>query len=110
MRPSDNRPFIRAAHRCLLVFAAACLVSCGGGSEVAADPPGPAAPTGLSYATAPDLTVGIAISPLLPNVTGSVANYTVSPALPGGLSLNASTGAISGIPTTITPSANYTIT
>ncbi len=36
--------------------------------------------------------------------------YTVAPALPAGLSLNASTGVISGTPTAAQASANYTIT
>ena len=36
--------------------------------------------------------------------------YSVSPALPLGLSLNTSTGLISGTPTTLTASATYTVT
>jgi hypothetical protein len=42
--------------------------------------------------------------------TNGVPTYTISPALPSGLSLNASTGAISGTPTTAQSSTNYTIT
>jgi hypothetical protein len=36
--------------------------------------------------------------------------YTVSPALPAGLALNATTGVISGTPTAVTTAATYTIT
>jgi len=36
-------------------------------------------------------------------------NYSISPALPSGLSFNTSTGAISGTPTATSPSTSYTI-
>ena len=41
---------------------------------------------------------------------GAVLSYAVSPSLPAGLVLDAATGAISGNPTAVTPSAVYTIT
>ena len=41
---------------------------------------------------------------------GAVVSYSVSPSLPAGLSLDTSTGAISGTPTAVTSSASYTIT
>jgi len=47
-------------------------------------------------------------SPL--NIGGEVTAYTVAPALPAGLALNATTGDITGTPTTSTVSSNYTIT
>ncbi len=40
----------------------------------------------------------------------SILTYSVSPALPAGLNINATTGLISGTPTAITPSATYTVT
>ncbi|WP_288882447.1 RHS repeat-associated core domain-containing protein [Pedobacter panaciterrae] len=40
----------------------------------------------------------------------SGGGYTISPALPAGLSLNASTGIISGTPTTVTAATTYTVT
>jgi hypothetical protein len=46
----------------------------------------------------------------MPTVTGTVTSYGVSPALPTGLSINTTTGVISGTPTAITPTANYTVT
>ena len=41
---------------------------------------------------------------------GAVALYSVSPALPAGLSLSTTTGAISGTPTAVTATASYTVT
>jgi hypothetical protein len=69
------------------------------------------APTGLSYPlTTVTATVGQAIAPDNPTVTGAVASYAVAPALPAGLSLNATTGAISGTPTATAAQATYTVT
>ena len=41
---------------------------------------------------------------------GAVVSFSVSPSLPNGLTLDTTTGEISGTPTTITPSATYTVT
>jgi hypothetical protein len=70
----------------------------------------PAAPTSLSYLSPLTLVAGQAIAPLSPVVSGSVSSYTVLPSLPAGLSLNATTGQISGTPTTATAQATYAIT
>jgi hypothetical protein len=70
----------------------------------------PAAPTTLSYPSPNTFSVGSPITPLSPTVTGTVTNYTVSPALPPGLSLSATTGLIFGTPTTVTAQALYTVT
>jgi hypothetical protein len=51
-----------------------------------------------------------AITALKPTVTGTVTSYGVSPSLPAGLSINSSTGVISGTPTAVTPKASYTVT
>ena len=71
-----------------------------------------AAPSGVAYSGSPfTLTKGVAMTTANPSVSGgTVTSWTVSPALPAGLSLDNSTGAISGTPTAITSSANYTIT
>lgn len=42
-------------------------------------------------------------------VTSSVS-FTISPALPAGLTLNVATGAIGGTPTVVSPATNYTVT
>jgi hypothetical protein len=74
------------------------------------NPPSGSAPSNLSYNNPVVCTVNTVISPLSPSVTGTVTSYTVSPALPAGLSINATTGVISGMPTAVTAAANYTIT
>jgi 6-phosphogluconolactonase (cycloisomerase 2 family) len=81
------------------------VADCGGGGGGGDTP----APSGLSYPTAPTFLVGQTISPLSPKVTGTVSTYSVSPALPAGLTLNGSTGVISGTPTGVTSAASYKI-
>ncbi|HEY5408706.1 MAG TPA: putative Ig domain-containing protein [Ginsengibacter sp.] len=68
--------------------------------------------SGLSYSTTPvSYCVGNSITPnTVTSITGDgTITYSVSPALPGGLNINASTGAISGTPTTAKAATNYTI-
>jgi hypothetical protein len=69
------------------------------------------APTRLAYPQAAiTATAGQAISTDTPTVTGTATSYSVSPALPAGLSLNTTTGAISGTPMAVASQAVYTIT
>jgi len=69
------------------------------------------APSGLSYTPSSQTgTVGTAITNMTPAVTGTVTNYSVSPALPAGLSIDATNGVVGGTPTAATASANYTVT
>ena len=71
-------------------------------------------PTSLSYAfPTPTYTRGSSITTNTPTVTGGgpITSYTVSPALPAGLSISATTGLITGASTVVaTPGSNYTIT
>lgn len=71
-----------------------------------------AAPSALSYSSSPvTYTKGTAITANTPTSSGgAVTSYVVSPALPAGLTLNPSTGVISGTPTVATPTASYTVT
>jgi len=69
-------------------------------------------PSNLTYSTpSPTYGTGTAITNNTPTISGgAVASWSVSPALPAGLSIDTSTGVISGTPTTITAQANYTVT
>lgn len=53
-------------------------------------------------------------SPITPNMptvaNGTPTGFTVSPALPAGLSLDGSTGVISGTPTAVAAATDYTVT
>jgi hypothetical protein len=72
---------------------------------------GPTPPSGLSYTpSSVSGVVGTAITNMVPVVTGTVTNYSVSPPLPAGLSISPTTGLISGTPTAVAASASYTVT
>jgi uncharacterized protein (TIGR03118 family) len=96
--------------RMLLTSLLLLVAACGGGGDSPAPAPPPSAPSGLTYTSPVTTNVGSAMTTLNPAVTGTVTNYAVSPALPAGLALNATTGAISGTPTTVTAQATYTVT
>ncbi|OFZ00975.1 MAG: hypothetical protein A2Z97_04835 [Bdellovibrionales bacterium GWB1_52_6] len=70
------------------------------------------APTSLTYSSNPAVyTKSSAITTNTPSNSGGViTSYTVSPALPAGLTINATTGVISGTPTVLTAATNYTVT
>ena len=70
------------------------------------------APSALTYSTNPaTYTNGTTITNNTPtNSGGAVVSYSVSPALPTGLTLSTSTGVISGTPTVVVAATNYTVT
>jgi len=71
-----------------------------------------AAPTSLTYATNPaSYTKNSAISANSPsNSGGAIVSYSVSPALPSGLSLSSSSGIVTGTPSSVTAQAVYSVT
>lgn len=87
--------------RAVWLAAMVLLGGCGGGGSHS---------TPLSYAPSSlTFVVGTAITPVVPTASQSLSSFTVTPALPGGLSLNAANGTISGTPTAATPAATYTV-
>jgi len=74
-----------------------------------------AAPSGLQYTASDNFghifgEVGQLFGPDRPIVIGTVNAYSVMPALPAGLTLDPTTGVISGTPLASTPESTYTIT
>ncbi len=68
-------------------------------------------PSNLSYSSPVSYPTGCAITDNSPTISGgAVDTYAVSPALPAGLTLNGTTGVISGTPTSVTSQTNYTVT
>ncbi|NYF92049.1 putative Ig domain-containing protein [Tunturiibacter empetritectus] len=110
-----RRSQIRQILSAVLLLALACffgvIAGCGGNSSSTTPPPQGIPPANLVYPqTTITVTVGNAIVTDTPTVTGTVSSFAVSPALPAGLGLSASTGAISGTPTAVAAQASYIIT
>jgi hypothetical protein len=70
------------------------------------------APSNLAYSTNPAVyTVGTAIPANVPSSNGgAVTSYSVVPALPAGLTLDTTTGRITGTPTATSATASYVVT
>ncbi|QDU69136.1 beta-propeller fold lactonase family protein [Engelhardtia mirabilis] len=93
--------------RVLAVTAPLVLIACGQGTGISVGP----APSSLSYSTvAASYSVCATIPPNTPILIGGASNYTVAPALPPGLTLDASSGIITGTPVQPSPQAFYTVT
>jgi gliding motility-associated-like protein len=70
-----------------------------------------AAPTNLTYVVPSRFFTGTAIDPITPrNSGGVISSYTIDKPLPAGLSLNPTTGVISGTPSAIAAATTYVIT
>ncbi|MBL8949701.1 MAG: putative Ig domain-containing protein [Myxococcaceae bacterium] len=81
-----------------------------GGGTAGGGAPNP--PTGVTYATNPALyRLGASITPNVPTVTGGTpTTFTSVPALPAGLTLDMTTGVISGTPSVLAPLTPHVIT
>lgn len=103
---TDGVISMRSLHGFLCSSTAVFVLLCGCGNN------GVKAPSALSYTTSAAVyTKGVAITPDNPTSSGGTATvYSVSPALPAGLVLSASTGIVSGTPTAIVATGSYTVT
>ena len=97
---------MRALSKTLILLLPALFFACTDASAPPVEPP-----ASLTYATNPAVYArGVAIPPNTPSSGGgAVVSYSVSPALPAGLSLSSSTGVISGTPTAVTPASSYVV-
>ncbi len=92
----------------ILLISLLALAGCNNGGSSGGR--GPAAPTALSYPIPAPLLQGLPMAPLIPTTAGGAATlFEVSPALPIGLTMNPTTGAISGTPNQVTPLASYRV-
>ena len=66
----------------------------------------------ITYGATPlTYSVGVVIANKIPSNSGGAAvTYAVSPAVPSGLSINASSGIVSGTPALVAATASYTVT
>jgi hypothetical protein len=78
----------------------------GGGGETPSVPPAPQA----SYASPQVYTQNQAIPIVAPTVSGAATSFSVTPALPAGLTLNPTTGSISGTPVAFARDTDHTVT
>jgi hypothetical protein len=69
------------------------------------------APTAIAYPqTVIGTYVGQEITPDIPGTAGTITRYSVTPTLPAGLSMDPSTGVISGTPTAAAAQTTYVVT
>lgn len=103
--------FLRLAIQVGLMLSLGGMLACGGGGSSSGPTPVPA-PVNLVYSANPAVyTKGTAIPANTPTSGGgAVSSYAVLPPLPVGLALSSTSGVITGIPTTVTPMATYTVT
>ncbi len=88
------------------IICAVILAGCGGGGGGSSS--NLAAPQ-ASYMSPQVYGENQPISSLVPTITGTATSYSVTPSLPAGLALDATTGSISGTPVAVAATADYTI-
>jgi len=82
-------------------------LSAGGGSLFGIGPSLSGEVTGIMVD--PNFNLYVANNGIIKKITAS-SGYFISPELPNGLTIDPTSGAISGKPTTVSPAANYTVT
>src|SRR5271167_4915370 len=104
LEPGSSSAWARSMRLTGALISLCALVACGGGRQTSLATPI------LSYNGSHPFpaVVGESIA-LTPAVSGMVGHYTVSPALPPGLSLDGQSGVISGTPTLTSESAIYMV-
>ncbi|WP_162604648.1 outer membrane protein assembly factor BamB family protein [Geomonas edaphica] len=97
---------MKAVSLWVVVICTVILAGCSGGGG--GSPRDSAAPQ-ASYASPQVYGEKQPISSLVPTITGTATSYSVTPSLPAGLVLDATTGSISGTPVAAAKTADYTI-
>ncbi|WP_275976087.1 kelch repeat-containing protein [Geothrix oryzisoli] len=102
---------MRSVFLCSLLAVSSLFLGCGGGGG-GGQTPAVAAPSSLSYSSpTPVYLQGTAVPSNTPTCGGGpVASYSVTPTLPDGLSLNTSSGVITGTPNQPAAAADYVVT
>ena len=67
-------------------------------------------PTALTYTSPMTGTVGAALTPVVPTLTGDADQFAVEPMLPDGLTLDPVTGIVSGTPSRARVAVTYIVT
>lgn len=88
---------------------AVVLIGCGGGGGGGESQSAPATPA-VTYASPQVYTQNQAIPPLTPVLSGATTSFSVTPALPLGLTLDPVTGSISGTPVSFAQGTDHTVT
>ena len=88
-----------------LMWILVALAACGGSSTPTQQNASLSYPSG-----AQTFTVGTAIMPVKPTITGSLNGFGANSQLPAGLGVDPDTGIISGTPTAVSPTKTYTVT
>lgn len=104
----------RIGRMSVLALALLLVAACGGGGGGGGSSSGAGNSTpqsaSFSYPSGTQtFVVGTAITPVAATVTGTLSNFTVSPSLPAGLSLDSAKGTISGTPSAVTAAKQYTV-
>jgi hypothetical protein len=67
-------------------------------------------PTALTYTNPVTATLGEALTPLVPTLSGDADSFVVYPSLPAGLTFDSETGIVSGAPSRERVAVTYTVT